>query len=92
MKVGKIYLYIYGQLRKECECNFANKGDYIIRISKIHTILKWFVRLPKKYHYIIIKEMEDYGLIKKISQVHFMVIPISKIYRPLTDSLGNPLW
>ena len=92
MKIGKIYLYLYGQLRHECICKSSRKGEYIIHISRMHTIFKTFIRIPKKYHPIIIKEMEEYGLLRKINQSNYEVVPISKIYCPLTDSLGNPLW
>ena len=85
MKCSIIHLYLYGMLKREVG------GGNIIHISKIHPIIKWSIRIPRKYQREIIKEMIDYGLLKKIGRDNYEIITV-KIKTPPCDSLGEPLW
>lgn len=66
-------------------------GGNIIHISKVKPIVKWAVRLPKQYQVEVIKELIDYGFLKKISRDNYEILT-STIKRPPCDSLGDPLW
>jgi len=66
------------------------KGGNIIRIREIMPIVKWCVRMPQKYRRDIIKEMCDYGLLKKLSRDNYELLRIRN--KVMTDSLGHPLW
>jgi len=79
-----IHLYIYGMLRR------AVNGGNIIHISQIHPVVKWIIRVPKKYQLEIIKELIACGYLKKRSRDDFEIAPI--VCKPLSDSLGEPLW
>jgi len=81
-KCSLIHIYIYGMLKR--------KGGNIIRIREIMPIVKWCVRMPQKYRRDIIKEMCDYGLLKKLSRDNYELLRIRN--KVMTDSLGHPLW
>jgi hypothetical protein len=86
MKPPLPYRYVYCMLKKEL------KGSNIIHISKIYPIVRWWIRLPRKYNLEIIKEMEEYGLLRKINRDEYEILPISKSQIHLTNYLGDPLW
>ena len=65
-------------------------GGNIIHISKIHPIIKWVIRLPRKYQVEIIRELVNFGLLKKKDRDNYEII--TQRVKPLYDSLGNPLW
>ena len=79
-----IHIYIYGMLKRKVN------GGNIIRIREIMPIVKWCIRIPNKYRRDIIKEMCDYGLLKKLSRDNYEILTIRK--KAMTDSLGHPLW
>ena len=79
-----IYLYLYGMIKRE-----ANGGS-TIHISKIHPIVKWTIRIPRKYQIGIIQEMVDYGFLKRRARDNYIILPLKD--KPLCDSLGEPLW
>jgi hypothetical protein len=79
-----IHLYLYGMLKREVD------GGNLIHISKIHPVIKWAVRLPHKYRVEIIKEMCDFGFLKKVGRDNYELLCVR--IRPLSDSLGDPLW
>ena len=84
MKSSIIHLYLYGRIKREVN------GATTIHISRIHPIIKWVIRLPKKYHTDIVKELIDCGLLKKLDRDNYMIVDINRA--PLCDSLGDPLW
>ena len=65
-------------------------GGNIIHISKINPILRWSIRIPRKYHTTIINEMVSCHLLKHLSRDDYELLYCSK--KPLCDSLGEPLW
>jgi len=79
-----VHYYLYGMLKRE-----ANGGN-IIHISKVHPIIRWVIRVPKKYQIEIIQELVDCGYLKKLGRDNYELLPIKK--RKLCDSLGDPLW
>ena len=85
MKISIVHVYLYGMIKREV------KGGNIIHISKIHPIINWFIRLPKKCQAEIIQELIDTGLLKKIGRDTYEIQTI-RIKRPPYDSLGEPLW
>jgi hypothetical protein len=66
-----------------------NNGN-IIHISKMNPVIKWAIRVPRKYQIEIIKEMVDCGLLKKLSRDNYELITTRT--KTLYDSLGEPLW
>jgi len=79
-----VYLYLYGMIKRE-----ANGGS-IIHVSKIHPIIKWTIRIPRKYQIGIIQEMVDYGFLKRKGRDNYEILSLRE--KPLCDSLGDPLW
>jgi hypothetical protein len=84
-----IHVYLYGILKREIKG--INGGGNIIHIKQINPIIKWYVRLPRKYQYDVIREMLDLGLLKRLGRDNFELVSVSK-YKPPIDSLGEPLW
>lgn len=80
-----IHIYLCGMLKRKI-------GDgTIIATNEIHPILKWHIRMPRKYQKNIIKELCELGLLKRLSREHFEIVE-EAIKKPLYDSLGEPLW
>lgn len=79
-----IYIYLYGMIRREA------KGGKMIHISKIHPIMKWHIRMPKKTRIKIIKKLVEYGFLKKRGRDDYDIQAI-RIKSPC-DSLGESLW
>jgi hypothetical protein len=84
LKVSVLHLYLYGMFRKKID------GGNIIRLREMTPIMKWCMRIPKRYHPEIIKEMIQMNLLKRNNRDHYELLFCSK--KPLIDSLGNPLW
>lgn len=83
-KTSIVHIYVYGMIkRKVC-------GGNLIRIGEIHPIVKWCIRLPRKYQFDFIKELVDYGLLKRISRDNYEILP--RYSKAPIDSLGKPLW
>ena len=85
MKNSVVHLYIYGMLKREIG------GGNIIHISQIHPVIKWIVRIPKKYQREIINEMVNNGFLKKQGRDNYELLTIP-IRINLSDCRGNPLW
>jgi len=85
MKQSVIHIYLYGLFKREA------KGGNLIHISKVSPIIKWVIRLPKKYQKEIIKELIQCGLLKKKDRDTYEIVTC-RIKNPPYDSLGNPLW
>jgi len=85
MKYSVIHIYLYGLFKREI------RGGNLIHISKMHPIIKWVIRLPRKYQRDIIAELVEVGLIKKIDRDNYEIVTC-KIKRPPVDSRGEPLW
>lgn len=85
MKTSIVHVYIYGMLKRKVN------GGNIIQLGEIHPIIKWCVRLPRKYQKIIINEMIEAGLMKKVGRDNYELHSCLRRKAPL-DSLGNPLW
>jgi len=79
----KSHNYIYGLIRRESNGGF-------IHISQIHPVIKWYIRLPKKYQHDFIQELITFELLKKVGRDNFEVLPLN--HSPPIDSHGNPLW
>jgi len=84
MKQSVIHIYLYGLLKREV------RGGNCIHISKIHPIIKWVIRVPRKYQRDVINELIEIGLLKKKDRDNYELVTC-KIKAP-SDSLGNPLW
>jgi len=85
MKSSIIHIYLYGLLKRE-----VNGGNRI-HISKIHPIIKWSIRVPRKYQFEVIKELVELGLLKKLDRDNYEIQSV-QIKNPPIDSLGEPLW
>jgi hypothetical protein len=90
-KVSIVHIYLYGMLKRE------GNGSRVIHISRIHPIVKWLVRVPRKYQVDIIKELVELGFLKKVDRDNYEIVSPSRCLsnsynRPPIDSLGFPLW
>ena len=85
MKNSIIHVYLYGLLKRE-----VNGGNQI-HISKIHPIVKWAIRVPRKYQFEVIKELVELRLLKKLDRDNYEILTVRIKHAPL-DSLGDPLW
>lgn len=82
--ISIIHFYLYGMLKRKM------RGGNIIHISQINPIIRWTIRIPKKYMLDIIDELIECNLIKKLKKDNYEIITINR--NPLRDSLGEPLW
>lgn len=83
--ISIVHIYIYGLIKRE-----VGEGN-IIHISKVHPIIRWHIRLPRKYQMDVLEEMVELGLLKKINRDKFEIMNIHKRVPP-TDCMGDPLW
>jgi len=83
-ELSVVHLYIYGLLKRE------TGGGNMIHISKVHPIIKWAIRVPRKIQKDFLTELVTVGLLKRKGRDTFELITIKR--KPLCDSLGNPLW
>jgi len=79
-----IHIYLYGMLKRE-----TGRGT-VIHISKIHPIVKWVVRMPRKYQVEVIRELVNLGFLRRIDRDNYELLTVD--YKPPIDSLGEPLW
>lgn len=63
-KVPFFYVYIYSKVKEK-----SQGLNYIPTKVIVETIARVVHHIPKFYHHIIIKELESYGLIKKIDHI-----------------------
>ena len=84
MKSSIIHLYLYGRIKQEA------MGSKTIHISKIHPIVKWAVRLPRKYQREVVQELIHCGYLKQLGRDTYEIPEVKRI--PPCDSLGEPLW
>jgi hypothetical protein len=85
VKISIVHIYLYGMIKRKVG------GGNIIQIGEIHPVIKWCVRLPRKYQAEIIKELVEAGLLKKIGRDNYEILPCLH-RKPPIDSLGEPLW
>lgn len=83
-KYSIIHVYLYGMLKREIN------GGNRIHISKVHPIIRWAIRVPKKYQIEILNELVECKLLKKIDRDNYEILYVK--VKPPIDSLGDPLW
>jgi hypothetical protein len=83
MKVSIVHIYVYGILKRKVNGN-------IISSKEIKPIIRWWIRIPKKYHNDFLKEMESCNLIKRLGRDNYEILSCS--FKAPCDSLGFPLW
>jgi hypothetical protein len=83
MKTPIVYIYLYGMIKRKINGN-------VVKIKEIKSIISWWVRLPKSYLNIILKEMEFYNLLKRLGRDNYEILCSEQA--PPLDSLGEPLW
>jgi len=83
-KIPITHLIIYGELIRK------GKGCRILSVSEIHPIIKWRIRIPRKYQFIIITELIQFGLLKKVGRDNYEILNCP--YKSPVDSLGEPFW
>lgn len=84
MKAPIVHKYLYGLFKREVD------GGNIIHISQITPIIKWVVRLPRKYQKETLSDLISLGLMKKKDRDNYELLAV-KCKAPY-DSLGSPLW
>jgi len=55
-----VYLFIYRDIRLK-----SNKRPYVTHRCLLEILRRRFYKIPKRLHYVIIKDMEELKLIKK---------------------------
>lgn len=83
-KIPITHLIIYGELRKK------GNGSRVVSISEIRPIIKWRVRIPQRYQFMIIEELISFGLMKKLGRDSYELLSCSR--KSPVDSLGEPFW
>ena len=83
--ISIIHIYLYGLIKREAG------GGNIIHISKVHPIIRWYIRIPRKYQMDILKEIVELGLLRRINSDKLEIMNIYKRIPP-TDYMGEPLW
>jgi len=83
-KISIIHLYLYGMLKRKAG------GCAMIKIGDMSPIIKWCIRLPKRYQVEIIKELVDIGLLDKVGRDNYNIR--DSLRKAPIDSLGEPLW
>jgi len=68
IKIPLIYIYIYFKFRNRLA------GTPFVRPKYLLEILKRICRIPKRFHYPILKEMEKFELIKRINHQSWEVM------------------
>ena len=66
---GVFYLIIHSKLER------ISKGDLPIKVCQVEEILRNMHRIPGKYGFSIIKEMEQMGLVKIIDRLNVKIVP-----------------
>jgi hypothetical protein len=80
-----IYLFIYNQLRERFNCK-------IVQTSYIQSEMnKRISRLPKSIFNIIIHEMTEYSLVKRVNHKAIAILPNNQIKR-LDQLNSSQLW
>lgn len=66
---SRVYLYFYGRVKKK-----ANGRPMISSVDLIEVFKRTFLpNVPKSIYYIIIKDMESLGLLKKIDRLKYQI-------------------
>lgn len=84
MRYPIVYRYVYGLLKRE-----VGNGN-LIHISKIHSIVKWVIRFPRRYQREVIADLIDCGLLKRLDRDNYEILTCR--IKPPCDSLGDPLF
>ena len=87
------YIYVYYKLREvlkhRCSMNF-------LQTSEVLNALQMTIKIPKKLKYLILAEMEDYGLLKRINHQKYWISNKQNILNQLkriTKCMeGYPFW
>jgi hypothetical protein len=83
MKKSIAHIYVYGLIKREY-------GSSLISPNQIYPIIKWYIRLPRKYQHKFLWELVEIGLLKKVGRDNLKVLPLN--HSSPIDSHGNPLW
>jgi len=84
-KIPFPYIYVYCLMKKACK-----GGNIISRINMI-AIMRNAIRVPVKYKFRIIDEMQKLNMIQKVNRDVYRLLPIS-IREKIQDAHDHPLW
>jgi len=78
-KLSYVYIYVYARLRERI--NLKEE----VSPKRILEIIKKVCRVPRVLHYPILKQLEEFGLIKRINHQTYQVLKTDyiKIIKPL---------
>lgn len=70
VKIPLAYVYVYYKLREllknRCSINF-------LQTSEVLNALQMTIKIPKRLKYLILAEMEEYGLLKRINHQRYYI-------------------
>lgn len=84
MKIPITHLIVYGEIKRR------GNGSKIVQISDIRPIIKWRLRIPSKYHFEVISELIEYGLLRQVGRDNYEILCCHR--KAPIDSLGEPFW
>jgi len=67
--IPAIYCYIYERLRKNCLSRYLEPNEIL-------SVIRTTVRMPKPLGRMVLKEMEDYKMIKRINHKRYLVLQL----------------
>ena len=87
------YLYVYYKLRE----NLKKRNAYsFMQTSEVLEVLKMTLKIPRKMKYLVLAEMETYGILKRINHQKYYISDkkehvklLSKVEQCLDD---YPFW
>lgn len=69
-KIPYVYIYIYLKLKERAASNFNGYLPIHIVLNTMRNV----IRIPKKFDYPILSQMEKYGLIRKINIIRYKIL------------------
>ena len=92
-KIPLAYVYVYYKLReilkKRCTITF-------LQTSEVLNALQMTIKVPKRMKYLVLAEMEEYGLLKRINHQRYWISNKPNMTRQtkrITDCMiGCPFW
>lgn len=92
-KIPLAYVYVYYKLREvlknRCSISF-------LQTSEVLNVLQMTIKIPKRLKYLILAEMEEYGLLKRINHQKYYIsdkiTAMNEMKRITKVMEGYPFW
>jgi len=92
-KIPLAYVYVYYKLREvlknRCSISF-------LQTSEVLNVLQMTIKIPKRLKYLILAEMEEYGLLRRINHQKYYISNRANMIKELSRitkiMAGYPFW